>query len=76
MALTRLAPSFSSTILTESRLKTHTSSSSTILTESRLKSLWVDKAFNVDEETTTCGWGDVCVCLCIRERWKRSKMNL
>ena len=51
-------------------------SSITILTESRVRSLWMDKALSVDEETTTCGWGEVCVCLCIRERGKRSKMNL
>ena len=56
---------------------THTgpSSRTTILTQSRLKSLWLQGTLSVDEETTTCGWGEVCVCLCIREGGKRSKMN-
>ena len=52
---------------------THTgpSSRTTVLTDSRLKSLSVLGTLSVDEETTTCGWGEVCVCLCIRERGKR-----
>ena len=44
------------------------SSSSTILTESRLK-----KALSVDEETTTCGWGEVCVCACASVRGGRGQ---
>ena len=35
----------------------------------------MDKALNVDEETTTCGWGDVCVCVLVHNREREEVKN-